>query len=109
VCVPNDCTKYISRFFGPLVQRVILDIVITLSLLSPVIYDISIFFSETTWSMVVKLGRNVHGLVLYKFFFFFISLQSEIRHKNKIPQVAKRMFSVFCLLNVYFSTNFDNI
>jgi hypothetical protein len=43
------------------------------------------------------------------FFFFFISLQSEIRHKNKIPQVAKRMFSVFCLLNVYFSTNFDNI
>ena len=94
VCVPNDCTKYISRFFAPFVQRVILDIVITLSLLSPVVYGISIFFSETTWSMVVKLVGMCMGWSSTIFFFFIISLRSEILHKNKIPQVAKRVFFV---------------
>jgi hypothetical protein len=60
-----------------------------------------LIFSETTALIGIKLGKNAHGMVLYKVDVFFCL---EIYYRNKRPQGAKQFF---LMLTVNFSSSFD--
>jgi hypothetical protein len=54
------------------------------------------FFSETTGPVGIKLGLNVHLMVLYKVYVFFVD--QKCRKETRGPKCVERVSSVLNLL-----------